>query len=150
MKRYKDFLIVGIDHGYGNIKTANTVTPTGISKSDFPSASRPIMVSKMFPFLICGCERFSVRIRLAFLTRFDLPSTCPTSDNPLGVISLSFLTTYSIFRIFKFTLRVLFVQRFLCFYFTTFTLFCTVADVSVLRNQVSEKQAVEKEGIEKS
>ena len=21
MKRYKDFLIVGIDHGYGNIKT---------------------------------------------------------------------------------------------------------------------------------
>ena len=30
MKRYNDFLIVGIDHGYGNIKTANTVTPTGI------------------------------------------------------------------------------------------------------------------------
>ena len=28
MKRYKDFLIVGIDHGYGNIKTANTVTPS--------------------------------------------------------------------------------------------------------------------------
>lgn len=22
--------IIGIDHGYGNIKTANTVTPTGI------------------------------------------------------------------------------------------------------------------------
>lgn len=34
MKRYKDFLIVGIDHGYGNIKTANTVTPTGITKLD--------------------------------------------------------------------------------------------------------------------
>ena len=25
MKRYNNFLIVGIDHGYGNIKTANTV-----------------------------------------------------------------------------------------------------------------------------
>ena len=34
MKRYKDFLIVGIDHGYGNIKTTNTVTPTGITKLD--------------------------------------------------------------------------------------------------------------------
>ena len=34
MKRYNDFLIVGIDHGYGNIKTANTVTPTGITKLD--------------------------------------------------------------------------------------------------------------------
>ena len=31
---YNDFLIVGIDHGYGNIKTANTVTPTGITKLD--------------------------------------------------------------------------------------------------------------------
>ena len=92
----------------------------------FRQKGSPIIVRRMSPFLICGCERFSVRIRLAFLTRFDLPSTCPTSDNPLGVISLSLLTTYSISRIFKFTIRVLFVQRFLCFYFTSFTLFCTV------------------------
>ncbi len=34
MKHYKNFLIVGIDHGYGNIKTASTVTPTGITKLD--------------------------------------------------------------------------------------------------------------------
>lgn len=34
MKRYKNFLIVGIYHGYGNIKIANTVTPTGITKPD--------------------------------------------------------------------------------------------------------------------
>ena len=40
MKHYNDFglncvqTIVGIDHGYGNIKTANTVTPTGITKLD--------------------------------------------------------------------------------------------------------------------
>jgi len=32
MKRYKNFQIVSIDHGYGNIKTANTVTSTGITK----------------------------------------------------------------------------------------------------------------------
>ena len=55
-----------------------------------------------------------------------LPSTYPTSDNPLGVISLSSLTTYSIFCIFDFTLRVLFSQRFFCLYFTIFSLFCTV------------------------
>ncbi len=34
LKHYNDFLIVGIDHGYGNIKTASTVTPTGITKLD--------------------------------------------------------------------------------------------------------------------
>ena len=34
MKHYNDFLIEGIDHGYGNIKTANTVTPTGITRLD--------------------------------------------------------------------------------------------------------------------
>ena len=33
----------------------------------------------------------------------------------------------------------LFSQRFLCFYFTTFTLFCTEVGVSVLRNQVYVK-----------
>lgn len=32
MKHCNDFQIVGIDHDYGNIKTANTVTPTGITK----------------------------------------------------------------------------------------------------------------------
>lgn len=30
MKEWKNLKIIGVDHGYGNIKTANTVTPTGI------------------------------------------------------------------------------------------------------------------------
>lgn len=34
MKHYNNIVIVGIDHGYGNIKTAQTVTPTGIMKLD--------------------------------------------------------------------------------------------------------------------
>ena len=34
MKHYKDLLIIGIDHGYGNIKTSGTVTPTGITRLD--------------------------------------------------------------------------------------------------------------------
>ena len=91
------------------------------------SASRPIILSKISPFLICGWERFSVRIRFAFLIRFDFPSTCPTSESPLGVISLSLLTTYSIFRIIDFTLRVLFAQRFLCFYLPLLRCFVQMA-----------------------
>lgn len=31
MRTLKNTFIIGIDHGYGNIKTANTVTPTGIT-----------------------------------------------------------------------------------------------------------------------
>ena len=31
MQVLKDFYVIGIDHGYGNIKTASTVTPTGIN-----------------------------------------------------------------------------------------------------------------------
>ena len=34
MKHYNDYVIIGIDHGYGNIKTANSITPTGITKLD--------------------------------------------------------------------------------------------------------------------
>ena len=30
----KKIAVIGIDHGYGNIKTANTVTPTGITRLD--------------------------------------------------------------------------------------------------------------------
>lgn len=34
MKELKNGIkIIGIDHGYGNIKTASTVTPTGITAS---------------------------------------------------------------------------------------------------------------------
>lgn len=34
MQVFKNLKIIGIDHGYGNIKTANTVTPTGVSVFD--------------------------------------------------------------------------------------------------------------------
>ena len=34
MKTIENTAIIGIDHGYGNIKTANTVTPTGIIAYD--------------------------------------------------------------------------------------------------------------------
>ena len=31
MREHKNTKIIAVDHGYGNIKTANTVTPTGIT-----------------------------------------------------------------------------------------------------------------------
>ena len=32
----KKIAVIGIDHGYGNIKTANTITPTAITEYDSP------------------------------------------------------------------------------------------------------------------
>lgn len=53
MKRYNDSLIVGIDHGYGNIKTANTVTPTGITKLDAePTFSKGVLFYEGSYYLI--------------------------------------------------------------------------------------------------
>lgn len=31
MREWNNIKIIGVDHGYGNIKTANTVTPTGVT-----------------------------------------------------------------------------------------------------------------------
>lgn len=43
MKALNNIKIIGIDHGYGNIKTANTITPTGV----IPSANRPAFGSNI-------------------------------------------------------------------------------------------------------
>lgn len=45
MKALNNIKIIGIDHGYGNIKTANTITPTGV----IPSANRPAFGSNIPP-----------------------------------------------------------------------------------------------------
>ena len=34
MKKFNEIYVVGIDHGYGNMKTANCCFPTGVMKSD--------------------------------------------------------------------------------------------------------------------
>jgi hypothetical protein len=47
--------------------------------------------------LICGCDLLSVFILAAFFASCDFPNICPTIHNPLGVISLSSLSTTSIF-----------------------------------------------------
>ena len=34
MKKFNETYVIGIDHGYGNMKTANCCFPTGVMKSD--------------------------------------------------------------------------------------------------------------------
>ena len=34
MKKFNEMYVIGIDHGYGNMKTANCCFPTGVIKSD--------------------------------------------------------------------------------------------------------------------
>lgn len=46
MKAFNNIKIIGIDHGYGNIKTANTVTPTGI----VASTTRPTFGSNILRY----------------------------------------------------------------------------------------------------
>lgn len=43
MKTLNNIRIIGIDHGYGNIKTANTITLTGV----IPSTTRPVFGSNI-------------------------------------------------------------------------------------------------------
>lgn len=43
MKKFKDMYVIGIDHGYGNMKTANCCFPTGVLKSD----KEPIFINDL-------------------------------------------------------------------------------------------------------
>ena len=38
MKKFNEMYVMGIDHGYGNMKTANCCFSTGVMKSDTEEA----------------------------------------------------------------------------------------------------------------
>ena len=46
MRELRNTKIVAVDHGYGNIKTANTVTPTGIKAYE----TGPIFTGKILEY----------------------------------------------------------------------------------------------------
>lgn len=46
MKKYNNSIIIGIDHGYGNIKTANSCFPTGVNSFD----TEPIFKDNMLVY----------------------------------------------------------------------------------------------------
>ncbi len=63
MKRYSNYVIIGIDHGYGNIKTANTVTPTGITQLDSkPTFNRNILCYEGNYYLIGAIRNSEVKV----------------------------------------------------------------------------------------
>lgn len=43
MREFDEMYVIGIDHGYGNMKTANCCFPTGLMKSD----TEPTFVSDL-------------------------------------------------------------------------------------------------------
>ena len=44
MRELRNTKIIAVDHGYGNMKTANTVTPTGIKAYE----TEPIFTGNIF------------------------------------------------------------------------------------------------------
>ena len=63
LKHYKDFLIIGIDHGYGNIKTANTVTPTGITRLD----GTPTFTKNTLFFKDSYCQMMQILLQIILI-----------------------------------------------------------------------------------
>ena len=46
MKEFKNLMIIGVDHGYGNIKTAGTVTKNGVTAYE----TEPILSGKILEY----------------------------------------------------------------------------------------------------
>lgn len=55
MKRFNEMYVIGIDHGYGNMKTANCCFPTGVMKSD----TEPVFASYL---LIWNNKYYSIGV----------------------------------------------------------------------------------------
>ena len=55
MKKFNEMYVIGIDHGYGNMKTANCCFPTGMMKSD----TEPTFVSDL---LVWNKKNYSVGV----------------------------------------------------------------------------------------
>ena len=55
MKKFNEMYVIGIDHGYGNMKTANCCFPTGVMKSD----TEPTFVSDL---IVWNCKYYSIGV----------------------------------------------------------------------------------------
>ena len=47
MKKFNETYVIGIDHGYGNMKTANCCFPTGVMKTDTEKERIKISTEKL-------------------------------------------------------------------------------------------------------
>lgn len=55
MRKFNEMYVIGIDHGYGNMKTANCCFPTGVMKSD----TEPTFVSDL---LVWNGQYYSIGV----------------------------------------------------------------------------------------
>ena len=53
MKNKNGIYIIGVDHGYGNIKTANSCFPTGVESSDTEPTFKNDLSA--FRLQVCPC-----------------------------------------------------------------------------------------------
>ena len=76
MKKINEMYVIGIDHGYGNMKTANCCFPTGVMKRD----TEPTFVSDL---LIWNKKYYSIGAnRIQRWVRYHLP-LCLWENNSL-------------------------------------------------------------------
>ena len=65
MREIRNTKIIAVDHGYGNIKTANTVTPTGITAYE----TEPIFTGNILQYKAVQYPGLLLHF-LSFLLRF--------------------------------------------------------------------------------
>ena len=58
MKKINEMYVIGIDHGYGNMKTANCCFPTGVMKSDSPFPASCVFSDYAMHYLIYRYAHF--------------------------------------------------------------------------------------------
>lgn len=83
MRKFNEMYVIGIDHGYGNMKTANCCFPTGVMKSD----TEPTFVSDLLQWngkyysIGVGHKEFTAD---KFTTRTIMYSPLPLSHGSYG------------------------------------------------------------------
>ena len=99
MKRLNDQIIIGVDHGYGNIKTANHCFKTGILGYD----SEPLFTDQVIPTAIgqhvTGEERFRIISQdtgpKTVVCGFDVAIAMVNTDDKMVVQSFHFHSSLS-------------------------------------------------------
>ena len=88
MRELRNTKIIAVDHGYGNMKTANTVTPTGIKAYE----TEPIFTGNILEY---NGGQVACRKLCLFFKRTD---RFFSMENPIGGYSAFSLSTFNPFK----------------------------------------------------
>ena len=84
MKKFKNVYVIGIDHGYGNMKTANCCFPTGIMRSD----TEPTFISD----LLCWNGNGTLKI----IQIFSVTAASTRQEFILSPLAMNTVSTWKI------------------------------------------------------